>query len=170
MVSTFLLTAVCAYLALGQLWLDGRPGLALGSIAQQVHDDCALLNSFVDLEQVGPWDPAILLGFLPRGTVLSYTDNDVQAVIPEVKTLAVALGAITDEGEGVILKVLMELLAWPVRPLWNSIRITFLSNGMELNLKVAYHRRSQGDQQIQWSSHLETVVAALGRQQSLLLW
>lgn len=95
-----------SYLAL-QLGLDLGPCLGLGGIGEQVHDNGGLANGLVDIEQVLAGDPAILLGVLPRGTALSYTDDDVQAVVAEVKTLAVALGAVADEGEGVVLEVFL---------------------------------------------------------------
>ena len=66
-----------AYLALGQLRLDRRPCLALGGITEQVHDDCTLGDGLVDLEEVGPWNPAVLLRFLPRCTILSHADDDI---------------------------------------------------------------------------------------------
>jgi hypothetical protein len=95
------------HLALGELGLDLRPGLGLGSVGEEVHNNGGLANGLVDIEQVLAGDPAILLGLLPRGTVLPYTDDDVQAVVAHVETLAVALGAIADEGEGVVLEVLL---------------------------------------------------------------
>lgn len=85
------------------------PGLGLGSIGQQVHDDGSLADGLVDLEQVLAGDPAILDGVLPGLAVLSHTDDDVQAVVTEVKALAVALGAVADQGEGVVLEVVLRL-------------------------------------------------------------
>lgn len=52
-------------LALGQLRFDRGPRFTLRCIAEQIHDDGTLLYSFVDLEQVGSGDPAILLCLLP---------------------------------------------------------------------------------------------------------
>jgi hypothetical protein len=95
-----------SYLAL-KLGLDLGPGLGLGGVGEEVHDNGGLANGLVNVEQVLAGDPAILLGILPRGTVLSYTDDDVQAVVAEVETLAVALGAVADEGESVVLEVLL---------------------------------------------------------------
>ena len=103
---------LCAYLALGKLGLDSWPGLRLGSIGEEVHDNGGLANGFIYIEQVLAGHPAILLGLLPRSAVLPYTDNDVKAVVAEVETLAVALGAVADEGEGVVLEVVLaQLLA-----------------------------------------------------------
>ena len=95
-----------SYLAL-KLGLDLGPGLGLGGVGEKVHDNGGLANGLVNVEQVLAGNPAILLGVLPRGTVLSYTDDDVQAVVAEVETLAVALGAVADEGESVVLEVLL---------------------------------------------------------------
>lgn len=94
-------------LSLGDLRLQVGPGLGLGSIGQQVHDDCALGDGLVDLEQVLAGDPAILDGVVPGLAVLSHTDDDVQAIVTEVKTLAVTLGTVADQGEGVVLEVLL---------------------------------------------------------------
>ena len=101
---------LCAYLALGELGLDSGPGLGLGSIGEQVHDNSRLANRLIDIEEVLAGNPAILLSLLPRGTVLPHTDNDVQAVVAEVETLAVTLGAVADEGKGVVLEVLLVYL------------------------------------------------------------
>ena len=95
-----------SYLAL-ELGLDGRPCLGLGGVGEEVHDNGGLANGLVNVEQVLAGDPAILHGVLPRGTVLSYTDDDVQAVVTEVETLAVTLRAVADEGEGIVLEVLL---------------------------------------------------------------
>jgi hypothetical protein len=53
------------YLALGELGLDLGPGLGLGSVGEQVHDNGGLANSLVDVEQVLAGDPAVLLSLLP---------------------------------------------------------------------------------------------------------
>jgi len=53
------------YLSLGDLWLDGWPGLALGSITEQVHDDGTTGDGLIDLEEGLAWYPAILLSILP---------------------------------------------------------------------------------------------------------
>ena len=97
----------CAYLAL-ELGLDLGPGLGLGGVGEQVHDNGRLANGLINVEEVLAGDPAIGLGLLPRGTVLSYTDDDVQAVVAEVEALAVTLGAVADHGHGVILEVLLQ--------------------------------------------------------------
>jgi hypothetical protein len=103
--------AVCAHLALGQLRLDGWPCLGLSSIRKQVHDDSTLANGLVHLEQVCSRDPAVLHSFLPRRAVLSHTDDDIEAVIAEIETLTVTLRAITDQSEGVILKIFLSNLS-----------------------------------------------------------
>ena len=47
------------------------------------------------------------MGILPRLAVLSDTDDDVQTVVTEVKALAVTLRTVANEGEGVVLEVLL---------------------------------------------------------------
>lgn len=83
-------------LALGDLRLNVRPGLLLRSITEQVHDVGTLANGLVDLEEVDARLPAILHRLFPAGAVLSHTDNDVQAVVAEVETLAVTLRPVAD--------------------------------------------------------------------------
>lgn len=94
-------------LALGQLGGNGGPGLGLSSVGKQVHDDGTALNGVVDLEQVLAGNPAVLNGLLPGSTILADTNDDVETVVTEVQALAVALRAVTDEGEGVIFEVLL---------------------------------------------------------------
>jgi hypothetical protein len=53
------------YLSLGDLRLDSGPGLRLGSVTEQVHDDGTLGDGLIDIEEVLSWNPAILLGVLP---------------------------------------------------------------------------------------------------------
>ena len=101
-----------AHLAL-QLGLDLRPGLGLSSIGEKVHDNGGLANGLINAEQVLSGDPAVVESLLPGLAVLSYTDNDVEAVVAHVETLAVALGAIADEGKGVVLEVLLAQLSAP---------------------------------------------------------
>lgn len=107
-----------AHLALGKHGLDPGPSLTLRSITEQVHDDGTLANGLVDVEKVLARDPAILLRLLPAGAVLPHTNNDIEAVVTEVEPLTVALGAVTDESEGVVLEVVEELLPGPVGALW----------------------------------------------------
>jgi hypothetical protein len=89
------------------LGLDSGPSLALGSIAEEVHDDGALADGLVHLEKVLARNPAILLRILPRLAVLSYTNDDVQAIVAKIQTLTVALGTITDQSESVVLEVVL---------------------------------------------------------------
>ena len=76
----------------------------MSSVTEQVHDNGTLADSLVDFEQVLARNPAILLSLLPRSSVLSYTNDDVQAVVAKVETLAVTLRTVTDEGESVVFK------------------------------------------------------------------
>ena len=80
------------------------PGLALRGVREQVHDNGTALDGLVDVEEVLAGDPAILLSLLPRSAVLADTDDHVEAVVAEVETLAVALGAVADQSKGVILE------------------------------------------------------------------
>ena len=84
------------------------PRLALGGVAEQVHDDGALGDGLIDLEKVLAGDPAILNGVLPRLAILAHADDDVEAVVTEVEALPVALGAVADECKRVVLEVLLQ--------------------------------------------------------------
>lgn len=101
------------------------PGLGLSGVGEKVHDDGTLADGGVNVEEVLALNPAILLGLLPGSTALADTDNDIEAVVAEVETLTVTLGAVADEGEGVVLEVLEETVAWPVsalyRELWSAL-------------------------------------------------
>ena len=81
----------------------------MGSIRQKVHDDGALLDGLLDREEGLTRHPAISLGLLPALTVLADTDNNVEAVVAGVETLAMTLRAIANESEGVVLEVVLEL-------------------------------------------------------------
>jgi hypothetical protein len=48
-----------------QLGLDLGPGLGLGGVGEQVHDDGGLANGLVNVEEVLAGDPAVGLGLLP---------------------------------------------------------------------------------------------------------
>lgn len=98
------------HLALDELGLDGGPGLGLSGVGEKVHDDGTAGDGLIDIEEVLAGDPAVLLGVLPGLAVLADTDDDVEAVVTEVKTLAVTLGAVADEGEGVVLEVLLQTI------------------------------------------------------------
>jgi hypothetical protein len=95
------------YLSLGQLRLDLGPCLALSSIGKQVHDNGGLANRLIDIEQVLARHPSILHSLLPRGTILPHTDDDIETIVAEVEALAVALGAVADESQSVVLEVLL---------------------------------------------------------------
>jgi len=101
------MTLCRTYLSLGELRLDGGPCLALGSITEKVHDDGTLADGLINLEKVLAGNPAVLDRILPRLTVLSDTNDNVQAVVSEVETLAVALRAIADQSEGIVLEVVL---------------------------------------------------------------
>lgn len=94
-------------LALSEQGLDSGPGLGLGSIGKQVHDDGTLVDGLIDLEEVRAGDPAVLDGILPRLSVLADTNDDVEAVVTEIKALTVTLRSVANEGEGVVLEVFL---------------------------------------------------------------
>lgn len=100
--------SVVTHLALGDLGLDVGPGLGLGSIGKEVHDDGAAGDGLIDIEEVLAGNPAILDGILPGLAVLADTDDDVEAVVTEVEALAVTLRAVADESEGVVLEVVLQ--------------------------------------------------------------
>jgi hypothetical protein len=51
--------------------------------------------------------PAVLAGLLPALAVLTHANDDVEAVVARIQALPVALGAIADEGERVVLEVVL---------------------------------------------------------------
>ena len=83
------------------------PCLGLCSIGKEVHDDGTLGDGLVNVEEVLALNPAILCRLFPAGTALSHTNDDIEAVVAEVETLAVSLRAVSDEGEGVVLEVVL---------------------------------------------------------------
>lgn len=95
------------YLSLGQLWLYCRPGLTLGSITQKVHHNRALGYSLIDLEEVGSGNPSIILSLFPRCAIFSDANDDIQSVITKIEPLAMALRAVTNECECVVLEVIL---------------------------------------------------------------
>lgn len=84
------------------------PGLGLGGIGKEVHDDGTAGDGLIDIEEVLARDPAVLDGILPRLAVLADTDDDVEAVVTEVETLAVTLRAVADESKGIVLEVVLQ--------------------------------------------------------------
>lgn len=106
-----------------------RPGLALGGVTEQVHDDGTPGDGLVNLEQVLALNPAVLQGVFPRLAALPHTDDDVQAIVTQVQTLAVALGAVADEGEGVVLEVVLWELSARRSPWYRTLH-GYLCRGM----------------------------------------
>lgn len=121
-------------LALGDERLDVGPSLRLSSVREKVHDDSTLGDGSVNVKQVLTGDPTVLNGSLPRSTILSDTNNNIDTVVTEVKALAVALRAVTNEGKSVVLKVIKKLLAGPVRSLVNNLFNTTKVDGLEATL------------------------------------
>lgn len=69
-----------------------------------------------------------------RLSTLPDTDDDVDAVVSSVKTLTVTLGTVTDEGEGVVLEVLLELGKGPVRSLKDGLLGAGKVDGLDASL------------------------------------
>lgn len=102
------------YLALSEQWLDPIPCSALCRVAQEIHDNGTLLNGLIDLEQVLARNPAILLCLLPARTIFPHANDDVEAVVAEIETLAMSLRAVADQSERVVLEVVEEFVTRPV--------------------------------------------------------
>jgi hypothetical protein len=83
----------------------------LRSITEKIHNDGALLDGFLDREQIFSWNPAILDRVFPGLTILANADDDVQAIVTQIKPLAVALRAITDESKSVVFEVCLESIS-----------------------------------------------------------
>jgi len=108
-------------LALGDEGSDLGPCLGLSSVGEEVHDDSTPVDGLLDGEEGLSGHPAVLNGLLPGLAILADTDNHVEALVAGVETLAVALGAVTDESEGVVLEVLLELGDGPVGTLVDDL-------------------------------------------------
>ena len=85
----------------------------MSSITQQIHDDRALLDCLIELKEIRSWHPSILLCLFPARTVLAHTNNDVEALVPQAEALTVSLRAVADEGECVILEVVLSFYQSP---------------------------------------------------------
>jgi hypothetical protein len=90
------------------LRLDVGPGLALSSITEKVHDNGTLGDGLVNLKKVGSWDPAVLDSLLPRSTVLSDANDDIETVVTEVEALTVALRSVPNKGQSIIFEVILQ--------------------------------------------------------------
>ena len=88
-----------------------RPSHRLCSVREEVHDDRPAVDRLLNGEERLARHPAVLDRLLPRLAVLADTDDDVEAVVAGVEALAVALRAVADEGERVILEVVLEPVA-----------------------------------------------------------
>jgi hypothetical protein len=58
--------------------------------------------------------PSVRLCLFPTLAVLTNTDDNVESVVASIQALAMALRPITDEGQGIILEVILELSQRPV--------------------------------------------------------
>ncbi len=83
------------------------PGLGLGSIGEEVHDDGTAGDSLINWEQVLACNPSVLLSLPPGLSTLTDTNNDVETLVASVKTLSVTLGSVTDHGKSIVLEVLL---------------------------------------------------------------
>jgi hypothetical protein len=101
------LRAKIAYLSLGDLGLNSRPGLTLSSIREQVHDDSTLSDSLINFEEGLSRDPAILLSILPRLTVLSNTNHNIETLVAHVQRLSMTLRTVSNDCHCVILEVIL---------------------------------------------------------------
>ena len=66
---------------------------------------------------LGSTYPTVFLSLFPAITILTDTNDDVEAIVPSIQALAMALGPIADEGQRVIFEVVLELCQGPVRTL-----------------------------------------------------
>lgn len=107
-------------LALGEVGLDLVPELGLGSVGEQVHDDGTALAGLVDLKEVLSGDPSLGDSLVPGGT-LAGSNDDVELVVAEVEGLATTHGAVTEDGEGVVLEGLLELGRGVIRALVDNL-------------------------------------------------
>ena len=90
----------------------------MSRVAEQVHDNRALLYGSIHVEEVGAFYPSVLLSLLPARTVFPYANNNVQTIVAKIESLTVTLRAVADQSKRVILEVVEEFLGWPVCALW----------------------------------------------------
>lgn len=64
--------------------------------------------------------PTVLLCLPPALAVFSDTNNNVEAIVAGVQTLAVTLRAVSDESERVVLEIILEFSQGPVAPFVND--------------------------------------------------
>ena len=83
------------------------PRKTLSGIAQQVHDDCALLDRLINIKEVRSRYPSILLCIFPALAVLPHANDNIKTVVAKVQALAVALRAVANEGKSVVLEVVL---------------------------------------------------------------
>ena len=97
------------------------PRLMASSIGKRVSP--GIYQGRVRAEEVreGRTDPTILDGLFPALAVLADTNDNVEAVVTSIQTLAMALRAVADEGEGVVLEVVVKLGKRPVAALVDDL-------------------------------------------------
>ena len=72
-------------------------------------------------EQCARAYPAVLEGLLPALAVLTHADDNVEAIVTRIQALPVALRAIANEGERVVLEVVLQLGEGPVAALVDDL-------------------------------------------------
>ena len=82
----------------GQVRLDGRPRCDLAGIGKEVLNDRASLGCFFNIEECFSRHPPMLYRLVPGLRPLALPDNDLEAVVAQVKGLCRALYAIPDVG------------------------------------------------------------------------
>ena len=97
----------------------GPDGLLVG-IRKQVHDNGSLLGGFQNGKQVLSGNPSFLNSLLISLT-LTLTNDNVDTVVTEVKSLTTTLRSITEDSNGIIFESLKELLTGNVRALVNGL-------------------------------------------------
>ena len=73
------------------------------------------------MNRLGNTYPAIVHRLLPTLTVLTDTDDDVDAIITRIEALTMPLRAITNHCERVVLEILLELGQGPVTALVHGL-------------------------------------------------
>ena len=59
-------------------------------------------------------NPSVFLSLFPALAVLADTNNDFKTIVASIQPLAMALGPIADEGQGIIFEIVLELGQRPV--------------------------------------------------------
>lgn len=137
---------------------NGGPSLRLCGVRKKVHDDGSAVDGFLDGEEGFAWyllktsererevrkgrtDPAVLECLLPTLAVLADTDDDIETVVTGIQALAMTLGAIADEGEGVVFEVVVESGKGPVAALIDDLVRARKVEGLDATRREGLGRR-----------------------------